>query len=90
MNEKIEIAEYLAKLQARIFLQLCCALSPSFSSVLAKRTSAQDNHALACNFAKYSARGGGDIRKKKGRGAGSKERGRERRAGSSPPPNILV
>ena len=25
-----------------------------FSSVLAKRTSARDNHVLACNFAKYS------------------------------------
>jgi len=30
------------------------ALSPSFSSVLAKRTSARDNHILACNFAKYA------------------------------------
>ena len=27
---------------------------PVFSSVLAKRTSAWDNHVLACNFAKYS------------------------------------
>jgi len=30
------------------------ALSRSFSSVLAKRTSARDNHVLACNFAKCS------------------------------------
>ena len=27
---------------------------PSFSSVLAKRTSARQNHVLACNFVKYS------------------------------------
>jgi len=40
------------KLQART----CSfpALSPSFGSVLAKRTSARDNHVLACNFDKYS------------------------------------
>jgi len=36
--------EYLAKLRARTWLFR--ALSPSFSSVLAKR----DNHVLACNF----------------------------------------
>ena len=29
-------------------------LSPSCSNVLAKRTSARDNHVLACKFAKYS------------------------------------
>ena len=28
--------------------------SPSFSSVLAKRKSARENHVLACNFGKYS------------------------------------
>jgi len=27
---------------------------PSFSSVLAKRTGARDNHVLVCNFARYS------------------------------------
>jgi len=30
------------------------SLSPSSSSVLARRTSARDNHLLACNSAKYS------------------------------------
>ena len=44
--------EHLAKLQARTWLFR--ALFPSFSSVLAKHTSARDNHILACNFAKYS------------------------------------
>ena len=51
--KKIKIGEYLAKLQART--RLSCVLSPSFSSMLAKCTSARDNHVLlACNFAKYS------------------------------------
>ena len=43
---------FFSKLQARTWLFR--AFFPSFSSVLAKRTSARDNHVLACNFAKYS------------------------------------
>ena len=39
--KKFKIGEYLAELQARTWLFR--ALSPSFSSVLAKRTSARDN-----------------------------------------------
>ena len=50
--KKFLIGEYLAKLQARTWL--FHALSPAFSSVLTKRTSAWDNHVLACNFAKHS------------------------------------
>ena len=44
---KIKIGEYLAKLQTRA--SLFRALSPYFSSVLAKRTSARHNHILACS-----------------------------------------
>jgi len=53
VSEKIfKIGQYLAMLQATMWL--FHALSPSFSSMLAKRTSARDIHILACNFAKYS------------------------------------
>jgi len=44
---KNKIGEYLAKLQTRAWLFR--ALSPYFSSVLAKRTSARYNHILACS-----------------------------------------
>ena len=33
---------------------LCLALSSTSSSAVEGRTSARDNHLLACNFAKYS------------------------------------
>ena len=45
------IGEYLVMLQARTWSSR--ALSPSFSSVLARLQSARDNHVLACNFVKY-------------------------------------
>jgi len=45
-------SECLAKLQARTWLFR--APFPSFSIVLAKRTSARDSRVLACNFGRYS------------------------------------
>jgi len=49
-TEKSQIGKYLAKLQARTlvhFLRLLAVCWPGAQS-------ACDNHALACNFAKYS------------------------------------
>jgi len=49
--KKNEVSEYLAKLQARAWLSH--ALCAPANTLLNNEESARDNHALACNFAKY-------------------------------------
>ena len=52
VSEKMfKIGEYLAKLQARTWLS--SALLHLANTLLKDEESAQDNHVIACNFAKY-------------------------------------
>ena len=58
VSRRFLLAKYSAHQQHRELLWLeitkLTTLSACFSSVLVNRTSALDNHVLACNFAKYS------------------------------------
>jgi len=52
-EKKVKIGGYLAKLQARAWLSH--ALFARLANTLLKdEASARDNHAVVCNFAKYS------------------------------------
>ena len=52
VKKSFKIDEYFAKLQARMWL--CRALCAPGHHTAKNEESAQDNHVLACNFAKYS------------------------------------